>query len=123
MTESEFSKLGSDALVEQFSEIAVAQDQALLRSELSEYNHLYKTMRLIEDELRRRAGDQRRALVALYEHKNAQVRLQAAGATLAVEPDAARGVMESIAASKTFPQAGHAGMTLDALERGIFKPT
>ena len=62
------------------------------------------------------------ALTVLYEHGNAQVRLQAAGATLAVEPGTARRVMEAIAASKTFPQAGHAGMTLDALDRGIFKP-
>ena len=65
MTALELAKLKTDKLVERFSEIAVAQDRALLRSELSEYNRLYKTMRMIEDELRLRHGDQRRVDRAL----------------------------------------------------------
>jgi len=77
----------------------------------------------VEAELKSRASDQRRALMTLYEHPSAQVRLNAAKATLAVAPVEAREQLEAIANSGDFPQYGHAGMSLDALDRGIFKPT
>lgn len=80
-------------------------------------------MRLVETELKRRPPDQRRALLALYDHPNAQVRLAAAKSTLAVAPAAAREMLQIIADSGEFPQAGDAGMSLVNLERGIFKPT
>jgi hypothetical protein len=72
--------------------------------------------------LKARNGDQRRALLLLYEHPNAQVRLKAAKATLAVNPDAARRVLQTLADSREFPQAGDAGMTLINLDRSIFNP-
>jgi len=80
-------------------------------------------MEAVEEELKMREGDQRQALLQLYHHANTQVRLAAAKATLAVAPEAARRTIEAIAASRDYPQAGDAGMTLDSLERGIFKPT
>ncbi len=43
--------------------------------------------------------------------------------TLAVAPIEARAQLEAIAASKWFPQAGDAGMSLSNLDNGIFKPT
>jgi len=58
----------------------------------------------------------------LYRHANAQVRLAAAKATLAVAPEDARQMLQRIADSGEFPQAGDAGMCLVALDRGIFKP-
>jgi hypothetical protein len=61
--------------------------------------------------------------MTLYDHPNAQVRLKAATATLGVVPEAARALIEDIASSRKFPQAGDAGMTLDALDRGIFQPS
>ncbi len=75
------------------------------------------------NELKARPGDARHALVSLYQHPNLQVVLNAAKATLAVAPDAARRMIEAIAESKAYPQAGDAGMCLDNLDRGIFKPT
>jgi Domain of unknown function (DUF2019) len=77
----------------------------------------------IEDELKARAGDQRRELLSLYSHPNAQVRLNAIKATLAVAPELARRALQAIADSREYPQAGDAGMSLWNLERGIFKPT
>jgi hypothetical protein len=77
----------------------------------------------IRDELKSRPGDQRRALLSLFDHENAQVRLQAARATLAVEPAAARSVIESIAQGRKFPQAGDAGMTIENLDSGFYKPS
>jgi hypothetical protein len=77
----------------------------------------------ITAELKSRPGDQRSALVKLYDHPNVQVRLNAARLTLAVAPAAARQVVETIASSRKFPQAGDAGMCLSAIELGIFTPT
>jgi uncharacterized protein DUF2019 len=76
----------------------------------------------IGGELKRRPGDQRRALLPLYDHPNIEVRLRAAKRTLAVAPVEARRMIESIAASRWFPHAGDAGMCLELLDRGIFVP-
>jgi hypothetical protein len=73
--------------------------------------------------IKERVGDQRRALLRLYDHPNAQVRLKAVKATLAVVPEAALRKLKAIADSHEYPQAGEAGMSLLNLERGIFKPT
>jgi hypothetical protein len=80
-------------------------------------------MEAVEGELKARTGDQRRALLVLYDHPNAQVRLKAAKATLAVAPQAARRMLQIIRESKEYPQAGDAGMTIRAIESGIFRPT
>ena len=112
-----------DQLVERFAAICLDQAQALLYSDIARFNRLYESMVEIREELKRRPGDERRALISLYNHENAQVRLQAARASYAVAPEAARSVIETIANSKTRPQAGDAGMTISNLDRGIFKPT
>src|SRR5690242_16815528 len=122
MTSRQPDNMSTEELVKRFTSICVDQDAALLHGELATFNKLYRAMRALEDELRSRPGDQRRALLALYDHPNAQVRLQAAGATLAVVPDSARQLIETIANSRKFPQAGDAGMLLEGLTSGKFKP-
>ena len=112
-----------DQLVERFTAIALDQDRALLRNEYAKFNRLFKQMEEVKGELKARDGDQRQALLRLYDHPNAQVRLKAVKATLAVAPERARRMLEIIAESHEFPQAGEAGMSIDNLERGIFKPT
>jgi ParB-like chromosome segregation protein Spo0J len=112
----------TDQLIEHYAEICVAQARALLENDISKFNRLFEQMRAIIEELKSRPGDQRRALLALYDHPNAQVRLQAAKTTLAVAPDAARKLIETIANSREYPQAGDAGMSLWNLDRGVFKP-
>jgi len=79
-------------------------------------------MKAVDEELKRRAGDQRRALLALYNHPNMQVRLMAAKLTLAVAPDAARQMLRQIQEWGRQPQAGDAGMCLWTLDEGIFVP-
>ena len=116
-------KAMSDAqLVSRFADICIVQDQALLRDELDRFNSLFREMRAVSNELKGRAGDQRRALLALYSHPNFQVRLKAAKATLAVAPQAARAELQGIKDKGPLPQAGEAGMCLWTLEQGIFKP-
>ena len=110
-------------LVERFVAVTLAQDQALLMDEFSKFNRLFAEMEAIKRELKSHDGDQRRALIPLYDHPNAQVRLKAAKATLAVSPESARRMLQIIADSHEYPQAGEAGMSLDNLDRGIFKPT
>jgi hypothetical protein len=109
-------------LVERFAEIGIAQDKALLHDEIGEFNKLYDQKEAIEEELKSRDGDQRRALLPLYRHANMQVRLNAAKATLAVAYQEAFATLQAIAESGWHPQAGDAGMSLTHLERGIFKP-
>lgn len=112
-----------DQLVERFTDIAVKQGWAADHFDNRTYSRLYAQMMEVANELKQRAGDQRRALMALYEHPEAEVRLMAAYMTLAIEYQSVRGVLQLIVDRKEFPQALTAGMSLDSLDRGIYKPT
>jgi hypothetical protein len=114
--------MSADQLVHQFALLAVAQDAKLLENDIAVVNRLFRKIAEIETELKRRFGDQRMKLMVLYEHPNMQVRLKAAGATLAVAPQAARKQLEEIVASKWQPYAGDAGMTITNLDSGFYKP-
>jgi hypothetical protein len=111
------------ALVDLFTSIAVSQDEALLDNDTRRFKRLYERMGEVEGELKSREGDERRALTALYKHANAQVRLTAAIATLAIAPEEARSVLQSIRKNQEHPQALEAGMTIRGLDSGEFKPT
>jgi hypothetical protein len=112
-----------DSLVERFAELGEKQYRAELLSDHAGFNRLYDEIDRVRKELKGRDGDQRTALLRLYEHPNIQVRLNAAKLTLAVAPEVARKALEAIEASHHYPQAGDAGMTLFALDDGIFEPT
>jgi ParB-like chromosome segregation protein Spo0J len=123
MKKTNLREMSVDQLVERFTAIALDQDKALLRNEYAKFNRLFERMEEVKGELKARDGDQRRALLRLYDHPNAQVRLKAVKATLAVAPERARRMLEIMAESGEYPQAGDAGMTIDALDRGVFRPT
>jgi hypothetical protein len=109
-------------LVDKFSSICVEQDKAEFEDEIAKFNRLYDQKVAILEELKKRPGDQRGALMGLYEHPNLQVRLQAAKATLAIAPEAARQMLRLIESWGRQPYAGDAGMCLVNLDRGIFVP-
>lgn len=115
------SKLSVEELVKLFVVLSIKQDDALLGFETQKVNRLFDRIQTVVKELKSREGDQRRALISLYTHGNPQVRLKAAKATLALEPVAARKVLESMRDIHG-PQRLDAGMTLRALDDGIFKP-
>lgn len=118
-------KLGEmsvDQLVERFAALALEQDRALLEENIKRVNQLYDALKDVESELKLRDGDQRRALLRLYDHKNAQVRVKAVKATLAVEPIAARRMLQAIADSREYPQDAEARSSIRYLEEGIYKP-
>ena len=110
-----------DELLESFVEIGVAQGAAAEEFRISTVNKLFDRKRRVEEELRRRDNDQRRILIALYDHPNIQVRLNAAKSTYALNTAGARAVIQAIADSKISPWAGSAGMTLWSLDEGIGK--
>jgi hypothetical protein len=110
-------------LVERFVSIGLAQYDALYVVDTTKYNRLYAMMVDIRNELKRREGDQRRALLPLLDHPNLQVRMKAANTLLAISPVLARKVLESVRESKIYPQAMDAGMTLSALDNGTFVPS
>ena len=111
-----------DQLVERFAALALEQDRALLEENIKRVNQLYDALKDVEGELKLRSGDQRRALLRLYDHKNPQVRLKAVMATLAVAPETARPMLQAIADSREYPQAGDARSAIRYLEEGIYKP-
>jgi len=127
MTRANLGTLSVDQLVDRFEELNVALDNArwdaLGKSDHSKVNRLIYSIRDVGEELRARGREARLALTRLYTNRNMQVRLMAAKMTLGVAPVEGRKIIEEIAASKIYPQAGDAGMTLSNLDEGIFKPT
>jgi len=122
MSTADLKTLSVAQLVDRFAVIGVQQDKALIVDDVAVFTPLYWEMDAVDQELKGRPGDERRALVKLFDHPNMQVRLAAAKATLAVAPKAARRLIEQIAATTHYPQAGDAGMCLMNLDRGIFVP-
>lgn len=111
-----------DQLIERYVEVGVAQDDVLWNGPRAKFRQLFDEMCAIEKELASRGLEARRSLMSLYRHPNLQVRLNAAKGTLAVAPEEARRVIQAIADSKLYPQAGDAGMCLWALDEAISKP-
>jgi hypothetical protein len=109
-------------LVERFRVLALAKSQAINDGKTAKFSRLYWELDAVEKSLRARDGDQRRALVPLYDHPNPQVRLDAAMATLVVLPNASRAALQMIIDRHEFPQAGDAGFTLLYLKEGRFTP-
>jgi hypothetical protein len=107
-------------LVAQFVSIGLAQYDAVYVVDTKKYNRLYARMQDIRKELRRREGDQRRALLPLLNHPNVQVRMMAAHTVLTISPDLARKAFESVRDSEIFPQAADAAGTLRALQEGRY---
>jgi hypothetical protein len=123
MNRTKLEKMSVDQLVEQFTAIALEQDRALDEDDTAEYNRLYDRLQAVVEELKDREGDQRRALLRLGSHRNAQVRLKSAIATLALAPEEARHVLQRIVNGGEYPQAMYARGMLRALDAGTYVPT
>jgi hypothetical protein len=116
MTRADLPEMTTQELVEQFTDLSLQQDRTLSRDDVEGYNRLFDLLEAVKQELQGRPHDQRQALLQLYDHPNAQVRLNAAMGTLKVAPKAARRMLEIIRYSREYPQAGDAGMTIRALD-------
>src|SRR5262245_22671963 len=122
MTNTVLQILTVDQLVDHFAVIGVEQDEAEQAEDNAKYRRLFYQMSEVQKELKMRTGDQRRALVALFDYPNMQVRLMAAQYALAVVPQDARRTIEAIAASTWAPQCYDARMCLSMLDEGKFVP-
>jgi hypothetical protein len=114
--------MSTTQLVNRFEELCLNQYEADLDFDMPRYNRAFDTMMAISKELPSRLGDQRRALLKLYDHPNEQVRLKAAIHTLTLLPDDARAVMQKLIDDRIHPQAMDAGMLLDSLDAGRYVP-
>jgi hypothetical protein len=103
--------------------MARPQYDALYVVDTKKYNRLYATMVDIRNELKRREGDQRRALLPLLDHPNVQVRLKAAITMLAVAPELARAALGSVRDSGILPQSADAEGMLEAVDDGSYVPS
>jgi len=81
MKRSFFESMPESQLVEQFTNDALKQFEAELNDEFTKYNALADDIVAIGEELKRRTGDKRSALLPLFDHPNPQVRLMAAEIT------------------------------------------
>ena len=122
MRRADLQKLTIDKLLERYVAIGEAEEDAALYGDIAGYNQLFRKEQDVVDELQSRAGDQRRLLLGLYDHENLWIRLSAVKNSLVFAPEEGRRVLQEIADSMKQPYAGDAGMTLRALDRGIFRP-
>jgi hypothetical protein len=122
MATTNLQNLSVNELVDRFATIGVAQYKALDEEDGAGYKKLFYQMVDVQKELKGRPGDERRALVLLFDYPNMQVRLMAAKYALTVAPQAARRAIEAIAASTRAPQCYDARMCLHMLDEGKFIP-
>jgi hypothetical protein len=123
MKPDKLQTLSLDQLADRFVRIALAQDGAISNDDNKEYRRLYFEMNDIEDELKRRDGDQRKVLLPLLKHGNGQVRLKAAIALLAVDPTSARTALQEISNADEYPQAADARGMMSAIDEGRYVPS
>ena len=118
MTHIKLEGMTVQQLIDQFVEIALAQHEALDMGDTGKYNRLFDRMIEVMAEFLLRPVDQRRSLMALYEHPNPQVRYTAAVATKDIAPDAARRVCEIISERNEYPQAANARFFISSIDEG-----
>ena len=110
-------------LIARFVEVCLEQYEIIYSlGNTSRYNRLFVEMQRIKAELQQMRGDQRRALLPLLSHFNAQVQLQAAHSLLVLFPEAARKCLESIRDSDVMPQNADAAGALRGLDEGTYIP-
>jgi len=122
MSQAKFQRMTVDQLVTRFADIALDQDKADLKGDYAKFNRLYDEMDAVEKELKARVGDQRSALLPLFNHPNAQVRLKSAIATLALAPQEARRTLQILSDRQEYPQAADARGMIRAIDEGTFVP-
>lgn len=113
--------MSSEDLVDNFIEVATKQGEAIAALDTKTANRLFDHESRIVRELRSRLGDHRHLLLALYNHPNFQVRLNAVGRTFALNREEAERQLREIGATAPSPQGSDARMSLSMLELGISK--
>jgi hypothetical protein len=122
MTGYNHGNLSDEELVDCFATATKQMGAAVLDSETGEANRIFDVMWSIDATLRSRGKDARLKLLPLLDDKDRFVRYYAAKKLLGLVPDKARAEIERNGRYTFDAICGDAGMTLDALDAGIFKP-
>jgi hypothetical protein len=122
MSRKALSEWSDEELVARFLAISLEQDEAIRIDQSRKYNRLYEEMLGVTEELKKRPGNPRQALLAFLDHRNPQVRLKAAIHTLAVDRDRALAALQTIRDRREYPQSADAWGIMDALAEGRFTP-
>jgi Domain of unknown function (DUF2019) len=109
-----------DQLVKRFVGIALAEYDAIELDDNAKFRRMFDHMTELMAEFLTRPVQQRRALMALYEHPNPQVRYRAAFFTQDIAPAAARRVCEIISERNEYPQAANARRTIRNMDEGPY---
>ena len=133
MKKPDLSALSTEQLVAMYIDISTQEAEALERNLLRRVNKLIDQERAVDETLRERGPEARRALIPLLDYvgqkspwfaaERAQVRLNAAKTLLAIVPEQARATLEELAARAPGDQKLSASMCLWHLETGVYKPT
>ena len=105
-------KLAPEALAEEYLAVGLRQGQAIEEFDNRTCNRLFPKRRAIADELLSRQGDHWRLLLPLLDHADWQVRLNTAQDLRNVARDESRRALQSIDASKRYPYAADARLSL-----------
>ena len=116
-----FDSLSDDALVGAFEKWADAAGEATLDGDRQKMRQAAYRLRDLSEVFRTRGREVRSMLIPLLDDPKQGVRYYVAKHLLAIVPERARSVIEEVAAD-VGPIAGAAGMTLHALDTGVFKP-
>jgi len=114
--------LSDDELVDRFTLAAKNMGAAVQDSDTREANRMYHLMRGIDSVLRSRGRVARLKLLPLLDDKDRFVRYYSAKKLLGIVPDRARAVIEWNHKYRFDAIAGDAGMTLENLDSGFYKP-
>jgi hypothetical protein len=109
-------EMSTDQLAERFLVFAREQVEAIELDEIPRCNRLFGLLEAIGDELESRDGDQRRVLVPLLSHRDANVRFKAAMATRAAAPEDARKAFQALIDRHEFPQAADARSAIEWID-------
>jgi len=133
MTKLDHSEMTNEQLANAFVEISLREADAIGRGSVRGMRELFDQLRALKEALRARGPEARKVLLPLlsyspasrsvFDDQAAQVRLNAARELLAVVPEPARATLEDLAMRGPSAQSGRAGMCLQLLDDGIFKPT
>lgn len=118
MTAKKGENVSVDEILQRFIELSLTQHEALLYLEARPYNRAYMKIKKLVEELEARPGDQRHALIELFDHDNPQVRLNAAKHAHPIYPDKAIQIVQSIIDARALPQEVYAKDVLSFLMYG-----
>ena len=119
----EFAVLSVEQLVGIYEGVSVEEFDALELGDMPSVRKLFSKLESVDQEIRARGIEARRKMLPLLNHRNPQVRINAAKALLAIAPEEARSALELLASRGPSIQRLDAKMCIRHLEEGVFKPT